>query len=80
MLLDPNGVGWNDQLVNAMFLPFEAQRIKGIPICVTSQEDCVVWPKCRSRSYSVRLGNQLLCEAEARGAPSRSIDKGVKRF
>ena len=80
MLLDPNGVGWNDQLVDAMFLPFEAQRIKGIPICVASQEDCVVWPKFRSRSYSVRLGNQLLCEAEATGAPSRSTDEGVKRF
>ena len=24
MLLDPNGAGWNDQLVDAIFLPFEA--------------------------------------------------------
>ena len=63
-----------------MFLPFEAQRIKSIPICVTSQEDSVVWPKCRSRSYSVRSSYQLLCEAEAIGAPSGSTDEGVKRF
>ena len=53
-LLVPNGAGWNNQLVDAMFLPFEAQRIKGIPIFVISQEDCVSWPKCRTRSYSVR--------------------------
>ena len=38
LLMDSNGVGWNDHLLDAMFLPFEAQRIKSIPICVTSQE------------------------------------------
>ena len=62
-LLVSNGVGWNNQLVDAMFLPFEAQRIKGIPIFVISHEYCVSWPKCRTRSYSVRSGYQLLCEA-----------------
>ena len=41
-LLDLNGADWNNQLVDAMFLPFEAQRIKRIPICVTSQEDRVL--------------------------------------
>ena len=35
-LMDPCGARWNDQLMDAMFLPFEAQRIKGIPICVTN--------------------------------------------
>ena len=73
-LLDPTGVGWNDQFVDAMFLPFEAQRIKGIPICVTIQEDCVSWPKCRIGSYSVRSKYQLFCEVEATGAPSGSTD------
>lgn len=63
-----------------MFLPFEAQRIKGIPTCITSQEDCVSWPKCKTGSYSIRSSYQLLCEAEANDAPSRSTDKGVKRF
>ena len=79
-LLDLSGAGWNVQLVDAVFLPFEAQRIKGIPICVTNQEDCVSWPKCRIESYSVKSGYQLLCEAEANGAPSGSMDEGVKLF
>ena len=34
-LLDPEGRGWNEQLVDDLFLPFEAQRIKSIPLCVT---------------------------------------------
>ena len=79
-LLDLSGAGWNVQLVDAVFLPFEAQRIKGIPICVTNQEDCVSWPKCRTGSYSVKSGYQLLCEAKANGAPSGSTDEGVKLF
>ena len=79
-LLDLSGASWNVQLVDAVFLPFEAQRIKGIPICVTNQEDCVSWPKCRIESYSVKSGYQLLCEAEANGAPSGSTDEGVKLF
>lgn len=29
MLMDSSGAGWNEQLVDAMFLPFEAQQIKG---------------------------------------------------
>ena len=80
LLMDSNGASWKDHLVDAMFLPFEAQRIKSIPICVTSQEQSVVWPKCRTISYSVRSGYQLLCEAEVTCAPSGSTDEGVKRF
>ena len=34
-LLTSRGEGWNDQLVDALFLLFEAQRIKGTPLCVT---------------------------------------------
>lgn len=40
----------------------------------------MLWPKCKTGSYSVRSSYQLLCQAEAIGAPSRSLDEGVKRF
>ena len=79
-LLDPCGDGWNSQLVDAMFLPFEAQRIKGIPICVTNQDDCVAWTKCKTGSYSVKSGYQLLCESEAKEVQWGSSDEGVKLF
>ena len=34
-LMTSRGEGWNEQLVDALFLPFEAHRIKGIPLCAT---------------------------------------------
>lgn len=63
-----------------MFLPFEAQRIKGIPICVTNQADCVAWPKCKTGLYFVKSGYQLLCESKVKEVPSGSSDEGVKIF
>ena len=38
-LLELGEGGWNEQLLDEIFLPFEAQRIKSIPLCVTDQED-----------------------------------------
>ena len=40
-LLTPGGNGWDEQVIDALFLPFEAHRIKGIPLCVTDQEHCI---------------------------------------
>lgn len=79
-LLNPYRAGWNAQLVDAMFLPFEAQRIKVVPICVTNQEDCMSWTKCRTGLYSVKSRYQMLCEAEANGVPLGSTDESVKLF
>ena len=66
--------------MDVLFLPFEAQIIKSIPLCVTDQDDCVSWPRCRSGSYSVKTGYQLLCENELSSLPSSSDSDGVKRF
>ena len=66
--------------MDGLFLPFEAHRIKSIPLCVTDQEDCIYWPRCRSSSYSVKTGYQLLCENELNSFPSRSSSDVVKNF
>ena len=79
-LLVARGEGWNDQLVETLFLPFEAQRIKSIPVPIIDQEDSVTWSRCRLGAYSVKTGYQLLCEAEMKAAPSSSNADEVKRF
>ena len=79
-LLSPRENGWDEQVVDALFLPFKAYRIKGIPLCVTDQEDCITWPRCRSGSYSLKTGYQLLCETELTAVPSCSSSDKVKIF
>ena len=79
-LLAARGEGWNDQLVEALFLPFKAQRIKSIPVPIKDQEDSVTWPRCRSGAYSVKTSYQLLCESEMKATPSSSNADEVKRF
>ena len=79
-LLESGGGGWNEQVVDDIFLPFEAQRIKSIPLCVTDQEDCLSWPRCKSGSYSVKTGYQLLCKSEMNSLPYSSDLEVIKRF
>ena len=79
-LLEPGEGGWNEQLLDDIFLPFEAQRIKSIPLCVTDQEDCLFWSRCRSGSYSVKFGYQLLCETKMISLLSSSNLEVIKRF
>ena len=63
-----------------IFLPFEAQRIKSIPLCVTDQEDCLSWPRCKSGSYFVKSGYQLLCATEMISLPSSLNSEVTKCF
>ena len=63
-----------------IFLPFEAQRIKSIPLCVMDKKDCLSWPRCKSGSYSVKTGYQLLCEFEMNSLPSSSDSEVIKCF
>ena len=79
-LIDLNGGGWNDHLIDSLFLQFEAQRIKGIPLCLSRQEDCITWPRCKLGTYLVKLGYQVLCELESAEEALASSDEKSKSF
>ena len=53
-LLDCDLGGWNNHVINQHILPFEAQIIEAIPICVTSQPDCIICPEARMVSTRLR--------------------------
>lgn len=55
-LIDFDSGGWNNLVIDQHFLPFEAQRIKAIPLCATRKADCVTWPRNRGGEYSVKTG------------------------
>ena len=71
-LIDAETGEWNGQMFDQLISPFMVQRIKAIPLCKTSQEDCVVWPRSSDGNYTVKSGYQLLGEMETREAASGS--------
>ncbi|KAL0008254.1 hypothetical protein SO802_009756 [Lithocarpus litseifolius] len=63
---------WDQNVLQQHFLSFEVSHIKAIPLCWIDQEDCLIWPACMDGDYSVKMGYQLLCEAENSSAASSS--------
>ena len=79
-LIDPQTNTWNDNLVDSIFLPFEAQKVKAIPLCITNQPDCLFWPKSNDGSYTVSSGYQWLCSEENSSASSVSNPERCRNF
>jgi hypothetical protein len=59
-LMIPETIWWNRQLVNYIFIPFEAEQILQIPIMNLSREDEFTWPKAKDGEYMVKSGYQTV--------------------
>jgi hypothetical protein len=59
MTLQPNK-GWNHDLIDQIFLPFEGSLIKQIPIILEPIEDQLMWPHSKDGLYTVKYGYNLL--------------------
>ena len=77
-LIDQDTKQWDCAKIDHLLLPFEAAKIKSIPICITNQADCIIWPRCRDGVYSVKTGYQLLCELDTQNRAS-GLDMTSKR-
>ena len=80
-LIDQDTKWWNSSLINQIFYPFEAEKIKSIPICSFTQPDLLFWPSTNYGNFVVKSGYHLLCADEdselassvSYGATSRSF-------
>ena len=79
-LIDHDTKAWDYARIDHLFLPFEAEKIKAIPLCVTDQADCLIWPRRRDGAYSLKMGYQLLCEREMMDKASVSDTANKKLF
>ena len=79
-LIDRDSRWWNSALVDSIFIPFEAQLIKSILVCLLDQQDFLVWPHSRTGLYQVRYGYHLLCESQVNEAASSSDTDGQRKF
>lgn len=61
-LIDADSEWWNTRNINTHFFPFEAQRVKSIPLCVIAQSNFLLWPMQRNGVYLIKFGYRLLCE------------------
>ena len=79
-LLDSKSQWWNTNLVDTIFIPSEAQKIKSIPVCHFAQKDFLFWPLSRTGMYQVRSGYHLLCDLYENDVASSSDTAGQKKF
>ena len=66
--------------MDLIFIPSEAQLIKSIPVCLSDQQDFLVWPHSRTGVYQVRSGYHFLCESQVNEAASSSDTDGRESF
>jgi len=79
-LIDPTSKGWNNLLIDQYSLPFEAQRIKAIPLCALRKEDCLTWSRTRGGEYLVKTRYELLCEEDSAVLASSSDVTAIRKF
>ena len=79
-LIDSESGWWNSALIDEIFLPYEAHKIKSIPFCSSPQEDVLIWQFINNDLYPVKFGFNLLCEAQNSEEASSSDIESTKKF
>lgn len=52
-LFDLNTGGWHNSKIDEFFIPFKTQKIKAIPLCQTSQDDYLIWPRTKEGTWTI---------------------------
>ena len=61
-LIDPITRRWNEELVDGLFVPEDAELIKKIPLSRNAAEDNLYWSYSPSRNYLCKSGYRFLKE------------------
>jgi hypothetical protein len=71
-LMDDRSNTWNEDIVTATFLPFEADIILKIPLSQYSYDDTLIWGGTKNGAYAVRSGYHLLLHESHSAEPGPS--------
>ncbi|XP_075633396.1 uncharacterized protein LOC142605854 [Castanea sativa] len=80
LLIDRDSRWWNTNLVDLIFIPSEAQLIKSIMVCHSTQKDFLFWPPSRTGMYQVHTGYHLLYDLQDNEVASSSDTAGQEKF
>ncbi|GAU47065.1 hypothetical protein TSUD_302670 [Trifolium subterraneum] len=69
--------GWNDQVINEIFLPQEAQKIYHLPIIDRSQPDTLTWAYTMDGNYTVKSGYQAIIEWEGEKQQDKASSSNI---
>ena len=76
VLIDHDSHSWKSSLIDQSFLPFEAKKIKGIPLSLFDAQDQQVWLPSPNGEYTTRTGYQLLAQHDKNLLPCTSSGRG----
>ena len=71
-LIDHEQHCWRTKIIDGMFLPFEVNVIKAIPLSLVDTPNWIYWSKNRNGVYFVKSEYKLIMENEEIDAPGGS--------
>ncbi len=71
LITEPQMV-WDHSLIDSLFIPYDAEAIKHIPLSNHKHADKITWPGNMNGEYSVRSGYRFLVDEEDKSLPSSS--------
>uniref|UniRef100_A0A2N9F8H0 Reverse transcriptase domain-containing protein n=1 Tax=Fagus sylvatica TaxID=28930 RepID=A0A2N9F8H0_FAGSY len=78
-LIDPETHNWKEQLIDSIFLPEEAEKIKSIPLC-PNRQDSLVWLGTPTGTFTTRSAYQLMVDDNNRVTGSSSNPVRLNAF
>ena len=64
---------WDHSLIDSLFLPYDVEAIKQIPLSNQDHADKLIWPGTTHGDYSVRSGYRFLIDEEDKNLPGSSV-------
>ena len=70
ILIDDETRNWNNDMLDGLFVPSEADVIRNIPLARVVSEDTLYWPLTHDGRYTCKSGYRFLKEESASANPS----------
>ena len=78
-LIDQNSASWKVQVLDALFLPYEAKVIKGIPISSRLPADKLIWAETPNGKFNVKSAYGVTMRLSEHAVQGASSDQGQQR-
>ena len=79
-LFDEDSKEWNIPLIETLFSLAEVEKIKAIPLCLSSQSDLLCWSLSTNAIYTIKTGYGMLCTKPIKDLASIMSSGPPKQF